>query len=196
MASTFKLFADKMGGTVASNFIGQKGEIFYDASGVTPVRLSDGVTPGGIPFGIISINENFNPLFTDASGTFAIGSGTVTGSYVLQGLICHFRMNVTFSPTTNYGTEQYRFTLPFPAVSTFSARGGSLHMTTGTGAPSKFHIAGITDIADNVSVMKLYYSGSTTDLDWKYNTPNSGYWASTGSQNAHFDLSGAYQIAA
>jgi len=44
--------------------------------------------------------------------------------------------------------------------------------------------------------MKLYYSGSTTDLDWKYNTPNSGYWASTGSQNAHFDLSGAYQIAA
>ena len=192
--TSFKLFADKMGANTATDYIGTKGEIFYDIDGATPIRLSDGVTPGGIPFAIISVSQTFNPQFTDASGTFAIGGGVVTASYVLQGLICHFRINVQFSATTTYGTEQYQFNLPFPAVSTFSVRGGSLHMTTGTGAPTRFHIAGITDIDDSASVMKMYYFSTTTDLAWKYNTPNSGFWSSSGSQNAHFDLSGAYQI--
>ena len=194
--TTFKLFPDKMGATTASQYIGKRGEIFYDIDGATPIRLSDGVTPGGIPFGIVSINQTFNPQFTDASGTFAIGGGAVTASYVLQGLICHFRINVQFSATTTYGTEQYQFNLPFPAASTTSVRGGTLHMTTGTGAPSKFHIAGIVDTDESTSIMKLYYFATTIDLNWKYNTPNNGYWASSGSQNAHFDLSGAYEIAA
>jgi hypothetical protein len=193
--TTFKLFPDKMGATTATQYIGKKGEIFYDIDGITPIRLSDGVTPGGIPFGIISVNQTYNPQFTDASGTFAIGGGLATASYVLQGLICHFRINVQFSATTTYGTGQYQFNLPFPAVATTSVRGGTLHMTTGTGAPSKFHIAGIVDTDESTTAMKLYYFATTTDLDWKYNTPNSGFWASSGSQNAEFDLSGAYQIA-
>lgn len=191
---TFKLFPDKMGATTATQYIGKKGEIFYDIDGITPIRLSDGVTPGGIPFGIISINQTFNPQFTDASRTFAIGGGAVIASYVLQGLIWHFRINIQFSATTTYGTGQYQFNLPFPAAATTSVRGGTLHMTKGTGAPSKFHIAGIVDTDESTTAMKLYYFATTTDLDWKYNTPNSGYWASSGSQNAEFDLSGAYQI--
>jgi hypothetical protein len=68
-------------------------------------------------------------------------------------------------------------------------------MTTGTGAPSKFHIAGIVDTNEGTSLMKLYYFSTTTDLDWKFNTPNNGYWANSGNQDAHLDLSGAYQIA-
>jgi hypothetical protein len=193
--TTFKLYADKMGATTASEYIGKRGEIFYDINGTTPIRLSDGITPGGIPFGIVSVNQTFNPQFTDASGTFAIGGGSVTASYVLQGLICHFRLNVQFSATTTYGTGQYQFTLPFPAAATTSIRGGSLHMTSGTGSPSRFHIAAIVDVAEGLSLMKLYYFSTTTDLDWKYNTPNSGFWASSGNKDAHFDLSGAYQIA-
>ena len=192
---TFKMFTDNLGGTQAINYIGNKGEIFYDTDGATPLRLSDGVTPGGIPFAITSVNSTFNPQFKDAANTFAIGGGTATGSYVLQGLICHFRVNIVFSNTTSYGNSQYQITLPFPAEATTSVRGGTLHMTTGTGAPSKFHIAGIVDIDEGASLMKLYYFSATTDLDWKFNTPNSGYWANSGSQNAHFDLSGAYQIA-
>ena len=192
---TFKMFTDNLGGTQATDYIGNKGEIFYDTDGATPLRLSDGVTPGGIPFAITSVNSTFNPQFKDAANTFAIGGGTAAGSYVLQGLICHFRVNIRFSNTTSYGNSQYQITLPFPAEATTSVRGGTLHMTTGTGAPSKFHIAGIVDIDEGASLMKLYYFSTTTDLDWKFNTPNSGYWANSGSQNAHFDLSGAYQIA-
>jgi hypothetical protein len=69
--------------------------------------------------------------------------------------------------------------------------GGTLHQTAGAGSPALYHIAGITDVADSTTVMKLYYSGSTTDLVWKFNTPATGAWQS----GAHFDISGTYQIA-
>lgn len=192
---THKMFTDNMGGTVANNYIGTKGEIFYDRDGTTPLRLSDGITPGGISFAVKSINDTFNPQFNNSGNNFSIGSGTSTASYVLQGLLCHFRVNVQFAPNTSYGTTQFQITLPFPAAATTSIRGGTLHMMTGTGAPSKFHIAGTLDINDSATVMPLYYFGGATDLEWKYNTPGSGYWASTGNQDAHFDISGTYQIA-
>jgi hypothetical protein len=48
MATTRKLFADVMGGTEVSSYIGNKGEIFYDQEDGT-IRLSDGTTAGGIP---------------------------------------------------------------------------------------------------------------------------------------------------
>jgi hypothetical protein len=43
---TFKLFADKMGGRQASEYIGTEGEIFYDPT-TTSLRISDGSTAGG-----------------------------------------------------------------------------------------------------------------------------------------------------
>ena len=185
--TTFKLFADKMGGKAATAYIGTAGEIFYDIDGATPIRLSDGVTPGGIPFGIVSINQTFNPQFKTVSGNTLAGTVS-TGSYVLQGLICHFRINVEFDTTTDFGSaSQYQITLPFPTVSTFTARGGTLHAPTPNDAI--YHIAGITDIAESSTVMKLYYSGSTTDLAWKSSTP-----VNATNTASHFDISGAYQI--
>ena len=52
-----------------------------------------------------------------------------------------------------------------------------------------YHIAGITDITDSSTIMKLYYSGSTTDLAWKSTTP-----VNATNTYSHFDISGAYQI--
>ena len=187
---TFKLFADKMGGSTASAYIGKVGEIFYDVAGTTPLRLSDGITPGGIPFGITNISTSFNPQFKTVSGNNL--SGTVsTGSYVLQGLICHFRVNVVFAATTDFGSaSQYVLTLPFPSAATMTIRGGTLHCPT---LSAIYHIAGITDLLhDNPSAtkMELYYSGSTTDLAWKSTTP-----VNATDTTSHFDISGAYQIA-
>jgi hypothetical protein len=188
MPATFKLFADKMGGRTASAYIGTAGEIFYDITGSTPLRLSDGVTPGGIPFGITNTSSSFTPQFKTVSGNNLAGTVT-TGSYVLQGLICHFRINVNFAATTDFGSaSQYQFTLPFPTTHTVTIRGGTLHAPTPNDAI--YHIAGITDIADSTTIMKLYYSGSTTDLAWKSSTP-----VSATNTASHFDISGAYQIA-
>ena len=187
MPVAFKLFADKMGGRSAATYIGTLGEIFYDPTGATPLRISDGVTPGGIPFGGGTAQQTFAPEFKTVSGNTLAGTVT-TGTYVLQGLICHFRVNVEFDTTTDFGSgNQYQFTLPFPTASTMTIRGGTLHAPTPNDAI--YHIAGITDIADSTTVMKLYYSGSTTDLAWKSPTP-------VGSTDtaSHFDISGSYQV--
>jgi len=130
-------------------------------------------------------NVEFNPLFTDASGTLA--GVTVKGSYsMIAPKICYFRVYVDFAGCTNFGTLQYQFTLPFPSVETMRQAGGTLHQTTGS---AQYHIAGITDIVVNTSIHKLYYSGSTTDLAWKYNTPVGGTTVTS-----HFDISGVYEI--
>ena len=183
---TFKMFAAHMGGTQATEYIGRPGEIFYDTDGQTPLRLSDGETPGGIPFSIVSINETFDPQFT-ANGANVPGVVT-TGSYVKQGLITHFRINIDFAncnaASFNVG-GQYQVVLPAPSVATITVRAGTLHQKTGA---ALYHIAGITDIEDSNTVMKLYYSGSTTDLAWKNTTP-----VGATSNTSHFDISGAYQ---
>jgi len=188
--ATFKMFADKMGGTRANNYIGTTGEVFYDIDGTTPLRLSDGVTPGGISFGVASVSTSFNPQFRSNTGNTLAGTVS-TGSYVKQGPIVHLRINVDFANTTHFDTanNQYMFTLPFPVASTITLRGGTLH---NEGTDSRYHIAGITDIEDASpdanTTMKLYYSGSTTDLAWKYSTP-----VNATSNTSHFDLSGSYE---
>jgi hypothetical protein len=186
--ATFKMFADKMGGTRANNYIGTTGEVFYDIDGTTPLRLSDGVTPGGISFGVASVSTSFNPQFRSNTGNTLAGTVS-TGSYVKQGVIVHLRINVDFANTTHFDTanNQYQFTLPFPAAHTVTIRGGTLHQTAGASA-GIYHIAGITDTDYSNTTMNLYYSGSTTDLAWKFSTP-----VGATSNTSHFDLSGSYE---
>jgi hypothetical protein len=133
--------------------------------------------PGATP-------TSFNPQFTDASGTVA--GFTATGKYTRVGKLCFFRVYVDFNGYTNLGTGQYQITLPFASTSTMTSRDGTLHNTS---TASIYHIAGIVDATDSTTVMKFYYSGSTTDLAWKYNTPVS--WANN---QTHFDISGFYEI--
>jgi len=189
--ATFKMFTDKMGGTSSNNYIGTTGEVFYDIDGTSPLRLSDGVTPGGIPFGIASGSVSYNPQFRSNTGNTLAGTVS-TGSYVKQGAIVHLRINVDFANTTDFGANsQYQFSLPFPSAHTVTIRGGTLHQKGPTAANvAIYHIAGITDIEDGGSntTMNLYYSGSTTDLAWKYSTP-----VNATSNTSHFDLSGSYE---
>ena len=188
MAVTNKIFAANMGGTTASQYIGRKGEIFYDNTGATPLRLSDGVTPGGIPFGITTTSVVFNPDFKASGGPLT--GAVATGDYVKQGLIVHFRVNVDFTNCTEFqatSNTQYQFTLPFPTDQTITIRGGALHQNSSN---TFYHIAGITDpeLFANNTVMKLYYSGSTTDLPVRAAVPVGGI-----SNTSTFNISGAYQ---
>jgi hypothetical protein len=179
------IFTANMGGNRANTYVGRIGDIFYDVDGSTPLRLGDGVTPGGIPFGISSGSTTFNPQFRSNTGNTLAGTVS-TGSYVKQGAIVHLRINVDFANTTDFGANsQYQFTLPFPTAHTVTIRGGTLHQTAGA---SIYHIAGITDTDYSNTTMNLYYSGSTTDLAWKYSTP-----VAATSNTSHFDLSGSYE---
>jgi len=127
----------------------------------------------------------WNPQFKDSTNTLA--GVTQTGNYTAIGKMVFYCVNVSFAGYTNLGTGQYQITLPFAAKQTFRSAGGSLHNPT---TDARYHIAGITDTTESTTVTKLYYSGATTDLAWKFNTPVS--WAS---QTAHFDISGFYERA-
>lgn len=188
MAATFKMFVDKLGGTTATQYIGKYGEVFYDFTGDTPLRISDGVTPGGIPFGITSVSRSFNPDFKASGGPLT--GAVASGNYVKQGLIVHFRVNVDFTNCTEFqatSNTQYQFTLPFPTDQTITIRGGALHQNSSN---TFYHIAGISDpeLFANNTVMKLYYSGSTTDLPVRAAVPVGGI-----TNTSTFNLSGAYQ---
>ena len=175
-----------MGGTSATAYIGKTGEIFYDVDGTTPLRLSDGVTPGGKSFGVSTGSTLYNGILTNTSGQTLSGTVT-TASYVKQGVIVHFRLNVDFTNTTFFGNSSsgYVITLPFPVAQTVTIRGGTLHQTSGS---SIYHIAGITDTNESTTFMRLYYSGSTTDLPWRSVTP-----VGATTNTSHFDISGAYE---
>ena len=132
-----------------------------------------------------AVAQSFNPLFTDASGTTT--GAVATGSYtMISPKICFFRVYVDFASCTNFGTGQYQISLPFPSIETMRQAGGTLHQVTGN---SLYHIAGVTDIVASNTIHKLYYSGSTTDLNWKFNTP-----VGATTITSHFDLTGVYQI--
>jgi hypothetical protein len=171
------------------NGVARPGELVVDqiTDNLYVGNINGNLTLVGFGSGL-STPTAFNPQFTDASGTTA--GTTVTGSYTLIGPLCYFRVYADFSTTTNFGTLGYQITLPFASVQTMRIAGGTLHQVSGAGSPALFHIAGITDTAVSTTVHKLYYSGSTTDLPWKYNTPVS--WAQP---DSHFDISGIYQIA-
>jgi len=63
--ATFKVFTDKMGGTNASSYIGNTGEIFYDPA-ATNLRISNGSTIGGISIGG---NDTYGQFWSDTTRT-------------------------------------------------------------------------------------------------------------------------------
>jgi hypothetical protein len=69
MPSAFKLLADKMGGRDAAAYIGTPGEIFYDPTGATPLRISDGSTAGGTSIGG---NNTYGQFWSNVTQTVAL----------------------------------------------------------------------------------------------------------------------------
>lgn len=133
-----------------------------------------------------AVSQTFDPLFTDLGG--AIAGVTSVGHYtMLSPKVCFFRVKVFFDNCTNFGTTQYQFTLPFPSVETLRTGNATIHRRSDN---TYFHIAGIADSTASLSIMKLYYSGSTTDLAWRVATP-----VGATNTSSHFDISGVYEIA-
>ncbi len=65
---TFKAFVDKMGGTTATNYVGNEGELFYDPT-TTTLRIGDGATPGGT---VISSGGASTGNFTFSGNTMTV----------------------------------------------------------------------------------------------------------------------------
>ena len=64
--ATFKLFADKLGGTRANTYIGTTGDIFYDPD-QGALKISDGVTVGGNP--ILNVTPAYGQFYSNTTQT-------------------------------------------------------------------------------------------------------------------------------
>jgi len=93
--NTHKIFSSRLVGTPASKYIGESGRLFYHED-TGELRLSDGITPGGLPI-FFSGNNN-------SSSTGGVSSINVSGPYLS---IDHTTGNVTitssFAGPTNLG---------------------------------------------------------------------------------------------
>jgi hypothetical protein len=95
------------------------------------------------------------------------GAPLFDGSYLATGALIHFRVNVTFTNITSFGTGQYYITLPFATKYDVIARAGHLHdSSTNNG----FIISG--HASANSDMMLLTYIGSNgQDETFDFNSP-------------------------
>jgi len=84
MATTFKLYADKMGATDPSTYIGREGDIFYDPD-TGALKRSDGTTPGGVAIaggGGGGLNDVVDDLTPQLGGNLDTNNKQITGHLI------------------------------------------------------------------------------------------------------------------
>jgi hypothetical protein len=89
--------------------------------------------PGYVPPAEVSFTVEGGT--TGTQPTFS-GSPLFTGSYIKQGALVHFRIDVDFDNILTFGTGQYYLTLPFPSKYNYQLSDGALHdVSTGRNYP-------------------------------------------------------------
>ncbi len=80
MASVFRTFLEKLGGTTAAQFVGTKGDLFFDPDQGTPVlKVSDGSTAGGVAVGSGGLNNVVEDLTPQLGGPLDWNGKKFTG---------------------------------------------------------------------------------------------------------------------
>ena len=76
--TVYRVFLEKLGGTIPAQFVGDEGELFFNPN-IPTLKLSDGVTPGGLSvgFGSSEIPQEF--VFVNSKSDFPTpSSGVIT----------------------------------------------------------------------------------------------------------------------
>lgn len=98
--------------TVATSLLTVTGGTDYTVAnaGITDMYYSKSASPIGFPDFF-----NYTPIWDANSGVNpAIGNGTLTGMFRVEGTICHVRIHMLFGSTSTYGSggAVYRLSLP------------------------------------------------------------------------------------
>ena len=104
--TTYKLFPDKLGGTDASQFIGNYGELFYDST-TGALRRSDGVTPGGILLNMVG-RQGYCGAFYDTTtqnNLAQINKVKFNTTYISDGVSIVDNTKITFAHTGRYNIQ-------------------------------------------------------------------------------------------
>ena len=109
----------------------------------------------------------WTPVLTSLNGNFAQSSNPATGTYMRYGRMIVTNMLIPFSEVTDFGTSQYRVTLPFTASFHQDVVAGSLHNTN---ASAHYTVKGHLSAGSNVMTI-WYISGASRDEPFDSNSP-------------------------
>lgn len=151
--TTWTLSATLSGTTVTDNMF------------ATPLTVTDS-TPTGAANIIRLPRTVYTPTWT-GTGSPAIGNGTLNGSYVLDGDVCHLSIQLTIGSTTTLGAGAWSFSLPKQAS---RQHAGSAYLEDVSGPAVYSATAYIQDLASTVRVTVSgttgAYAGSATPFAW------------------------------
>jgi hypothetical protein len=95
------------------------------------------------------------------------GAPLFSGTYVINGPMVHFQIQVDMDNITNFGTGQYYVDLPFPAKYGYQVREGCLHDIS---ADRQYAIGG--HVSAGQSRLNLYFTDSNgQDQEFDHNSP-------------------------
>ena len=154
MASTFKLAVDKMGATDPYNYIGRKGDLFYDPE-FGELRISDGDTPygNGLQAGIGASTPSINQVLTVDS----IASLSIT---LAAGLKTDFIESINNTDTLVFDSpSEIRGNLTVTGVTNFTNING-LNIPVNNGST----LARLSDIAGSGQVLENLIDDLTPQL--------------------------------
>jgi hypothetical protein len=111
------------------------------------------------------------------------GAPLFSGTYVQNGPLVHFQIEVDMDNITNFGTGQYYVDLPFPAKYSYHFRDACLHDNSGT--VRQYALSGHV-YAGQSQVTLWFTSTSGQDELFDYNSP------ALLTENDNFHISGTY----
>ena len=138
--------------------------------------------------------EEYQPpvetTFTVSGGTTGTqptftGAPLFTGTYVKNGPLVHFEIQVDMDNITNFGTGQYYVDLPFQAKHAYKFRAGCLHdISTGRDYETGGHV--------NAGSSRIFLTSTDTQGGTVFDIPFTSTSPVTLSTNDNFHISGTY----
>lgn len=185
MTTTNVIFAEKLGGTDASQYIGRDNELFYSAE-TGFLRISDGVTPGGSLLNM-SGRQGYCGAFYDTTtqtNVQQINPITFNSSYISDGISIVDQSKITFLHDGRYNI-QFSFQLEktdsgTDEIEIFLLRNGEIGPWTNT----KFTLVG--NNAKSVAAWNFVVEESANafvELVWYSKDQNARIYAEPASTN-------------
>ncbi|MEU1778093.1 hypothetical protein ABZ545_01245 [Streptomyces abikoensis] len=83
---------------------------------VNALEVYDGTAWRGVFYGATTSWSNYTPVWTATTTNPALGNGTLQGTYLKVGALCHVSIKLIIGSTTNRGAGAYRLSLPVPTA--------------------------------------------------------------------------------
>ena len=112
----------------------------------------------------------YTPTWTSASGTPAIGNGTLEGWYVITGYMCMATIELTYGSTSTAGSGTWSFSLPAPRAGV-DRWIGSMLIRDNLASPSRRVGVSLIDTEDGdvlrgITDSDTTYVGSANPITW------------------------------